>query len=390
MGKINRAWFTKTKIIIISIIVVTILGYFYWQEKSALFAKPLVTIANVEKKTVPVYMNFVGNTAAIRTVDIRARVEGFLTKRTFIEGDDVNAGDLMFVIDERPFKAALDKAVAELAQSKANFKYASQQVIRYKPLVKKDYVTQEYYNNLVTQMDEAAAMVEANIATVKNAELDLSYCKMYAPFGGRVGRTLVNVGNLVGAGQDTNLANINELDPIYAYFSPSDENVHSILSQRKNKNTQVGIAFADGTKYSHKGTVDFIDNQVDKATSTLTMRAIIPNPDKLILPGTYVNVKLYVKDEKDALLIPEKAIGEDQGGLYVMKVDTDNVVMKCHIKTGALYNELRVVTSGISAGDAVITEGLQLARTGTSVRTKMEKEKSIDTVQDVVHKAILN
>ena len=335
-------------------------------------------------------MDFVGNTASVRTVDIRARVEGFLTKRAFIEGDDVKKGDLMFVIDERPFKAAVDKAAAELAQSEANLEYAGQQVVRYKPLVKKDYVTQEYFNNLVTQMDEAEAMVEANAAALEKAELDLSYCRMYAPFDGRIGRTLVNVGNLVGAGQDTKLATINQLDPIYAYFSPNDESVNDILKQRKNKNTPVDIAFTDGTKYPHKGTVDFIDNAVDKSTSTLTMRAIIPNPDKLILPGTYVNVKLFVKNLDDALLIPAKATGEDQGGIYVMKVDSDDVVVKSHITTGAMYGDMQLVTKGVNAGDAVITEGLQLVHSGSEVRTKLEKKESEHTVQDVVHKAILN
>ncbi len=391
MGKINRSWFTRNRIIAIAIIITAILAYFYWQEKSAMFANPLVTVTDVEKKTVPVYMDFVGNTSAVKTVDIRARVEGFLIKRGFIEGDDVKRGDLIFIIDERPFRAALDKAAAELSQSEANFKYARDQVKRYKPLVQKDYVTQEYYDDLVTQMNEAGAAVKAAAAALENSELDLSYCKMYAPFDGRIGRTLVNVGNLVGAGgQDTKLATINEIDPIYAYFRPSDENVNSILKQRTTKNTTVDISFTDGTKYKHKGTVDFIDNAVDRSTSTLTMRAIIPNPDAAILPGTYVNVKLFVKENKGALLIPEKAIGEDQGGSYVMLVKTDDTVAKASVETGERYDDMIVISKGVKANDTVIIEGLQLARPGSKVRTKRVKEKPTDTVQDVVHKAILN
>ncbi len=386
--KINRNWFTRRKIILIAAGVLLVLWFFHWEEKGAGLAGPVVMITSVKKQTVPYYLNYVGNTVAIKTVDMRARVEGFLIQRSFVEGDDVKKGDLMFVIDPKPFQAALDEAKARLAKDEAALAFANGQVERYRSLVEKEYVTRENFDDFVTKAEEGRAAVEADRAAVEQAKLNLSYCRMYAPFDGRIGRTLVNVGNLVGAGQDTKLATIVMLDPIYVYFSPSDEDVYKILKESKKGQQPVDLTFTDGTKYPYQGRVNFVDNEVNTTTSTLTMRAIIPNPDKTLLPGIYVNVRLHLKDMADALLVPEKALGEDQGGQYVMIVGTGDIVQRSYVKTGESFNGMRVITEGVSEGDMVVVDGLQIIRPGITVTAK--RAETEDTIQGIVNKAVLN
>ncbi len=371
--EINRGWFTRRKLIAIAVVIFLILVYFYWEEKMAQFMRPVVTVEEVTKETVPVYIDYVGNTSAIKTVDIRARVEGFLEKRNFVEGDDVREGDLLYVIDRRPFEAALMQARGQLARDEAALAYATEQVARYKPLVEKDFVSRENYDNYVTQEEELKAAVKSDLGAVKQAELNLSWCDMYAPFNGRIGRTLVNVGNLVGAGgQDTKLATLVQLDPIYVYFSPSDEELQRIMKYQSKGDLPVELTLADGTAYRQRGTLNFVDNEVNNQTSTIAMRATLPNPDKELMPGIYLKTRLFL-DEGEALLAPEKALIEDQGGQYVLIVEDDDVVKKSYVETGAAYDDRREITQGVKEGDEVIVGGQQLARPGIAVNTQAAK-----------------
>jgi len=384
--ELKRSWFTRRKIILISIVLLLVLIYFYWEEQKSVFMRPMVTVAEVEKEKVPIYLEYVSNTVSKKVVDIRARVEGFLEKRYFTEGDDVKTNQLLYVIDKRPFEAALMQAKGQLDKDRAALKYAREQVARYKPLAEKDYVSQENYDNYVTQAAELTAAVEADLGQVKQAELNLSWCTMRAPFAGRIGRTLVNEGNLVGAGgQDTKLATLVMLDPIYAYFSPADEELQRILKYMKENQLKAELTLTDGTKYDHMGTLDFVDNEVNNQTSTIAMRVTLQNPDKLLMPGVYVDLKLYL-DEAEALLIPEKAIGEDQSGQYVMIVESNDVVKKSYITAGAAYGEKRQVTKGVREGDEVIIEGLQGVREGVAVNT--QKTFSGNTLQAILYRAV--
>lgn len=336
---------------------------------------PLVTVAPVELKTVPVHINYVGNTSAVKTVDIRARVEGFLEKRLFKEGADVKEGDLIFVIEREPYEAELERSLARLAKDKASLAFALKQVERYKPLVKEDFITREKFDDYRTRAKEAAAAVEADQAQVERAKLDLSYCTMYSPIKGRIGRTLVNVGNLVGAGEDTKLATIVQLDPIYVYFSPSEEDLRIILKYRKEKAPPVDVILSDGSTHPHRGKVDFIDNVADPKANTVTMRAVVPNPEKTLLPGTYVQVRLFLAQFPNTPLIPEQAVAEDQGGSYVYVVGSDNKVQRRQVKTHYTYKGQRIVPKGLKEGERVITEGMQLVRPGMEVRTKVESSR---------------
>ncbi len=386
MKRIDRSWFTRRRILIIAGILVGLLALLYWEEHGPP-PGPSVTVARVQQQTVPVKLDYVGETAAVRTVDIRARVEGFLIERPFEEGDDVPKGELLYVIDPRPFEAALLEARGQLAKDRAALAYAEEQVERYRGLVEKDYVSREEFDGLVTQADEAHAAVEADEGTVEQAELNLSYCRMVAPFDGRIGRTLVHVGNLVGAGESTKLATINQLDPIYVYFSPSDEDAQKIMSKRDGKPIPVELTLADGTVYANRGSVDFVDNTVDLKTSTVAMRALLPNPDHTLLPGLYVDTKILVGEMHDALLVPEKAIGEDQGGTFVMIVDPDDEARKSYVTIAFQHDGMQVLSKGVKANERVIVQGLQMIKPGTVVHAE-EQEQKKETVRGVVHSAV--
>jgi len=344
-----------------------------------------VTVAKAISKTIPVYYDFVGNTQSIQSVNITARVEGYLTERNFKDGQNVNKGDLLFVIDPRTYQASLDEAEAQLEKDRAALSYSLEQVARYQPLVKKQYITTDEYDQYVTQADEALAAVKADEAQVVQAELNLSYCYMLAPFSGRIGRRMVDVGNLVGvAGQDNTLATLVKLDPIYVYFSPTERDI-AILSQQYNKGKlRAYVVLPDEKIYPEEGYVDFIDNTVDQSTGTLTMRAVIPNPERIILPGQYTKIRLYVDDMPDAVLVPQKAVLSQQGENLVYVLGNDNKVKSTQVTIGSEYKEYTVITKGLKAGEVVVTDGVQKIQDGSEVDPKYADSENKSTDSTVV------
>lgn len=386
--KKGRKIFNKRMMIIAAVLLIALLAYLHWMEKIEMM-KPEVTVTKSVQEKVPLFIDFVGNTAAVKTVDIRARVEGFLTERLFVEGDEVKAGDLLYVIDERPFKAALEQAKGQLAKDEAALKYATEQVERYTPLIKKDFVSKEQYDNLVTTMEQYKAAVEADRGVVDQAKLNLEFCRMYAPFNGRIGRTYYHEGNLVGSiGSDTKLATINQLDPIYVYFSPSDDQIQKISQRAMVEGTlSTSIKFDDGSQYPHKGSVDFFDNSVNNSTSTVAMRAVIPNPDSALLPGMYLSTRLYLGEKQDAVTIPQKAVMSDQGGQYVYIIGEGDKAQKSYVTIDFTYDDKNVISSGVSADDTVAIDGMQMIKPGMPVRIKIQRQPS-DSIRNVVKRAI--
>ena len=345
-------------------------------EKKAPPAMP-VTVADVKSETVPIYLDYVGTTQSIQTVDINARVEGFLIKRGFEDGADVEQGQLLFIIDPRPFEADLQAAQAQLARDRASLAYAQEQVRRYKPIVEKNYITQDTYDGYVTKAAEAQAAVDADIANVTQAKLNLSYCTMNAPFDGRIGRRYVDVGNLVGAaGAPTKLATMVQLDPMYVYFSVAERDTPQILNEQSKNPLTVGFILPDETKHPEDGKIDFVNNEVDVNTGTIEMRAVVPNGSKTMLPGQFVKVQLLLKEQPDTLVVPQQAIGEQQGQSYVFVVGDDNKVEFRNVTTGSDYNDLTVIQSGLKAGEKVITEGMQKVKPGMTVIPGTASEES--------------
>lgn len=345
-------------------------------EKEAPPALP-VTVAEVKSETVPIYLEYVGTTQSIQSVDINARVEGFLVKRAFKDGADLLEGDLLFVIDTRPFEASLQQAQAQLAEDRAALAYAEEQVRRYKPIVEKEYITQDTYDGYVTRAAEARAAVEADMANVTQAKLNLSYCTMYAPFDGRIGRRYVDVGNLVGAaGAPTKLATMVQLDPMYVYFSVAERDIPQILQEHGKNDLPVSIVLPDETKHPEDGKVDFLNNEVDVNTGTMEMRAVVPNGSKTMLPGQFVKVQLLLKEQPGALLVPQQAVSEFQGQQFVYVVGAGNKVEYRNVTTGPDYKELVVIEDGVKAGEKVITEGLQKVKPGMTVVPETASEES--------------
>ena len=356
------------------------------REQAPKTPPPEVTVEKVVPRTVPIYLNYVATTESVKMVDIRARVEGFLEKRLFIEGDDVKKGALIFVIEKAPYEAELERSLAQLAMDEATLAFANEQVKRYRNLATQDYITKESFDNYQTKAQEAAAAVKADLAQIKQNRLNLGYCTMYSPLDGRIGRTLVNVGNLVGAaGQDSKLATIVQLDPIYVSFSPSEKDLQTILKYRKEKAPPVDIILSDKTKHPYQGKVDFIDNTADPRANTINMRAVVPNPEKTLLPGIYVQANLFLCDVPDTPLISEEAIGEDQTGSYVYVVGKDNKVEKRNVETGFLYDHQKIIWKGLKAGELVITQGLQTVRSGMTVQPKIVSPKPSPSQGDPSH-----
>jgi len=376
-------WVEPNLLMLLCLLFLLVGGCEKKQKSPPQASPPEVTVEKVALQTVPVHLNYVATTDSVKTVDIRARVEGFLEKRGFVEGADVKKGAVVFVIEKAPYQAELEGSLAQLARDKASLSFALDQVKRYKPLAEKDFVTQEALEDYETKAREAAAAVKADLAKIKQDRLNLGYCTMYSPLDGRIGRTLVNVGNLVGAGgQDTKLATIMQLDPLYVYFSPSEKDLRLILKHRQEKEISVDIILSDNSTHAHPGKVDFIDNTADPKANTINMRAVIPNPEKTLLPGIYVQASLFLCDVPDTPLISEKAIAEDQTGTYVYVVGKDNKVEKRLIKVGFLYKHQKTIWKGLKAGDRVVTEGLQMVRPGMVVQPKEAKPGNQVKVED--------
>ncbi len=377
MRKINTNISSKSFLLTIVVIVLLTVSLMSCgkSDKDKSTTEMTVTVAEVKSETVPIYLDYVGTLQSIEKVDINARVEGFLVERAFKDGADVKAGDLLFVIDPRPFEAALIAAEAQLAEDLAALSYAREQVSRYKSLVEKDYITRDAYDEYLTQATEAQAIVEADRANVVQAKLDLSYCTMYAPFNGRIGRRLVDVGNLVGAGGEaTLLATIVQLDPIYVYFNVAERDIPEILKQQNIKPLTLSIVLPDESKHPEDGTVDFVDNQVDVTTGTITLRGVVSNASKTLLPGQYVKVQLLLEQQPNTLVVPSQAVGEQQGDTYVYVVGNDNKAEFRNVTAGSSYGGMRIIEKGVSAGEKVIVNGLQKVKPGITVKTETQAE----------------
>ena len=321
------------------------------------------------EETVSEYEEFTGRTAAVKTVQIHARVSGYLDKVLFEDGAEVRAGDLLFQIDPRWFKAAADQATASVSQYESRIERLNRQVTRATPLIENRVKSQEEFDQYTFDHAEAKATLKGMIAAKELAELNLSYTRVTSPIDGRISRRMVDPGNLVRADQ-TVLTTIVSMDPIYAYFDIDERTVlrlrrlvreGRIKSHRESEIT-VQIALADEEAFSLTGVVDFVDNQVDPTTGTLRLRAVIANPTHMLSPGLFVRIRFPVGDPHPALLVPEEALATDQGQRFVYVIDQSNHVVYRRVKVGMLLAGRRVITEGLAIDDRVAVTGLQRLR----------------------------
>jgi len=335
-----------------------------------------VTTAEVQQAQIPLYLEHVGTTEAVSTVEIRARVRGVLEKVLFKEGADVEKGALLFVIEQKPYRAALDKAQADLQRARATLERTQADYDRTSALEQKQVSSQAELDHARAARDEAAASVQAAKAAVEQAQLDMDYTEIHAPIAGRIGRMLVNQGNLVGASEQTTLATIVQLDPIYVYWSPSERERLDVLRQRKEgryvqrDQVEVRAELADGSEYPFPGRLDFVDNTVDPSAGTLRVRAVFPNPDKTLLPGQYANLRVLVGRDVPVLLVPASAIVEEQGGSTVYVVTPEGTIQPRAVVASSTHDQMRVIDSGLQAGEKIAVDNLGKLRPGMKVTAK--------------------
>ena len=324
---------------------------------------PEVSVAEVVARPVQQWDDFTGRLSAVETVDLRPRVSGYVHRVAYEEGQVVGKGDLLFEIDPRPYRAALDRAQAELERARSEAKLASAQNVRAQALVEARAISREEFETRNAATAQGNASVRAAEAAVAAARLDLQFTQVRSPIDGRAGRAMVTVGNLAQA-DATLLTTVVSHDPVHVYFE-ADEQTWLRYSraardgERAGTDSAVRVGLAGEDGYPHAGTVDFVDNRVDPATGTIRARAVLRNPDGLFTPGLFARVQLEGGDRFDALLVDDKAVLTDQDRKYVYVLGEGDTAVRRDIVTGRMVDGLRVVQSGLEPKDRVIVHGVQ-------------------------------
>lgn len=335
---------------------------------------PMVTVEAVTDQEVNPPSDYVGRVEAIQAVDLRARVEGFIEHMKFREGGEVNAGDLLYIIEQAPYKAKVNEAAAKVADAEASLTEAQQYLSRLQS-VRSGGVSATDLEAAVSAELKAKALLQQSKASLEQAELDLGYTVIKAPISGRIGRTTYTKGNLVGPTSES-LARIVQLDPIRVVYSMSENDLVSDRLAREGgcaedpENRLVPrLQMPLGQMYPAAGRLDFVDNQVDAGTGTIAVRAVFDNSDGILLPGQYVNVLIRCSEGKRLPVVPQSAVQEDRKGRYVFVVDAENRVQQRRITTGAAVGTNWAVESGLMTGETIIVQGVQKVSPGLIVET---------------------
>ena len=336
---------------------------------------PEVTVSHPRQGLVTRYLELTGNTQALYTVQLRARAEGFLEKVLFKEGDIVQEGQVLFVIQQNTYQSKLKEAEAKLLAAKARLMHSETEFKRFTGLLQQDAAAQTDVDRWHYERDANKADVMSAEAQVELAKLNLSYTTVRAPFQGRISRRYKDPGNVVGAGEETVLADINKIDPIYVYFTISEQDLLRIRRENPQitagtarPNLPVDVGFANETGFPHRARLDYADIQVDSTSGTLQLRATLANSDYRILPGLFARIRGEQSQPQESLLLPEEAIGYDQGGPYVLVVDDQYIVSRRGVTLGPLVDREYAIDAGLSLTDTVIVNGQMRAIPGRKVK----------------------
>ena len=350
-------------------------GYLFLQHTgrdraaAAAVAQPAipVTVAVAQRRNVPVYVRGIGTVQALNTAVIKTRVDGTIVKVSFQEGQDVKEGDPLFQIDPRPFQAVLDQASSNRAQNEAKLKGAQLDLERYLKTSAQGYEPIQLRDEQQARVDALKGQIAADEAVMHSARLNLIYADIRAPFDGRTGTRLVDIGNLVQAAQATSLVSITQIKPIYVNFTvPQD--VNEDVRRKQAATPLVVIAYGGKDRELARGTLSVVDNQIETATGTLRLKATFENADERLWPGQFVNVRLQLETRADAVTVPQRAVMQGSSGYFCFVVRADGTVERRSIEIGAVQDGLAIIDSGVAAGDRVVIDGQFRLSDGTRVR----------------------
>jgi membrane fusion protein, multidrug efflux system len=365
-----------------ALVVLLAIGYFGFLHYRGVRAaapqaqSPPVSVSEPLRRDVDTRIGFLGQFSAIDRVELRAQVGGVLTEIHFKDGQIVRKGDLLFVIDPRPYEIKLAQATAQLQTATARVALASNQLSRAQSLRRSDFATQETVDQRTNERDASEAAVEDAKARIRDAQLDLEYCRVTAPFNGRIGARQVSIGSLVAGSRaavspTTLLATLVSLDPLYLDFEMSESDYLTFSRERARLKgsivDKIAFGLSDETSFTRQGALDFIDNALDRSSGTIHARATVPNPDLFLAPGQFARLRVVVAPPTSALLLPDSAVVLDQSQHLVMTVAPDTTVVPKIVQTGDLRGGLRVIRSGLDPNDRVIIDGLVRSIPGAKV-----------------------
>jgi RND family efflux transporter MFP subunit len=378
----------RLKLIRTLALIVAIIFFFHYlikyisKNKNQGPTAPTVVIQKPKLKEMAEYVTQTGTMVAYNSVDLVARIEGYLQKIEFTDGTFVKKDKELFIIEPEPYMEKVKEAQASVAAQKASYTYASSEYERQKRMYKQNATSLNNVEKWAAQVEVYKAEIAKAEANAVNAEINYSYTHVRAPFDGRIGRHLVDVGNLVGNGKATDLATIEQIDPIYVYFNLNELDLIKLREAAKANGFQpekideipVYVAMQNETGYPHKGKLNFVNTGLNASTGTLEFRALLNNKDLVLLPGLFVQVRIPITKPMPQLTVPDTAIQYDQIGAYLFVVDTNNNVVLKRVVPGAVEQGIRAITKGLSADDNVVVAGTQNAIPGNQV-TPVQQEK---------------
>ncbi|WP_246664112.1 efflux RND transporter periplasmic adaptor subunit [Tardiphaga sp. P9-11] len=342
---------------------------------------PKVDVAVPVQRGITRFLEATGNTAPIKNVDLVARVQGVLQSIDYQDGSFVKQGKTLFTVEPETYKLKLEQAQAAEAGAQASVKQAEADFKRQTDLVSRQVVAQSTLDQSTATRDNAQASLQQAQVNTKIADVNYGYTNVMAPFDGIVSAHLVSVGELVGVASPTQLATIVQLDPIYVNFNVNEQDVLRIRDEARRRGLTVSdlrqlpieIGLQTEAGFPHKGQIDYISPTINQSTGTLPVRGMLPNPDRILLPGFYVRVRVPIDRQDNALLVPDVSLGSDQAGRYLLVVNGDNIVEQRKVMTGPLEGELRVIESGLKPDDRVVVAGLLRAIPGQKVDPQLRK-----------------
>jgi RND family efflux transporter MFP subunit len=348
---------------------------------------PKVDVAPPIQKSITRYLDATGSTAPIKSVDLVARVQGFLQAINYQDGSFVKEGTTLFTIEPETYRLKVEQAQAAEAGAQASLKQAENDFKRQAELVQKQAVSQSTLDTSTSNRDNAQANLQQAQVNTRIAQVNYGYTNVSAPFDGVVTAHLVSIGELVGVASPTQLATIVALDPIYVNFNVNEQDVQRVRAEARRRGMTiedlrqlpVEIGLQTETGYPHRGTLDYLSPLVNQSTGTLAVRGILKNPDRVLLPGYFVRVRVPFEQKENALLVPDVALGSDQAGRYVLVVNAENVVEQRKVRIGPLEGDLRVIESGLKADDKVVVAGLLRAVPGQKVDPQLRNIEPANT-----------